>query len=490
MEGSALSAFQEFDLPTGAHLGEEGSITAVWDGSQFIIDDLGESWWSSAKLFWRYGYSPVTTRSLVNDLKNKFLQLYDSKWLHPRKNHNETTSGFPWKSIEQMASKLDFDDALGTTAQTWFYGKGVSQLFIQELIEAATRVNYGQNTDSIHALGGGVSLAASGATGVRGGNFRIFEEMIMRSNARVHFGEQGEVTGIVKFKSMDEAFAAGKISAEEYQVASQSTTASSPKWWIGTAAGTGGLYDAVLIGAPWHTSGITLVNTETVIPVNPYVHLYVTVLATNASHPNPVYFGRTKGSDVPTTILTSYEAVRKQNNKQQQQQGKTISSKAQHSRWWQLWPRKISNTAKQVQLDFTSLSYMSKLPSRPESQSAEHLVKIFSLSHLSDDQLDEIMGPNTTSWIYRQEWDAYPELVPTSEFPAIQPDGGLYYINALEMMISTMETSTVASRNVVAGLLEKWHGLDFVVGGKECEFSEQDGADRRPGWDGWGCNAA
>lgn len=57
---------KDFDLPTDAKLDEDGSITAIWDGQQFVIEDLSDGWWSSTKLFWRYGYSPVTTRSVVN----------------------------------------------------------------------------------------------------------------------------------------------------------------------------------------------------------------------------------------------------------------------------------------------------------------------------------------------------------------------------------------------------------------------------------------
>lgn len=60
-----VRAAKDFNLPTDAHLDEEGSITAVWDGQQFVVEDLSGGWWGSARLFWRYGYAPVTTRSLV-----------------------------------------------------------------------------------------------------------------------------------------------------------------------------------------------------------------------------------------------------------------------------------------------------------------------------------------------------------------------------------------------------------------------------------------
>jgi prenylcysteine oxidase/farnesylcysteine lyase len=40
--------------------------------------------------------------------------------------------------------------------------------------------------DQIHGLGAGVSMATSGAHAVRGGNWRIFKEMLDESMAQVY----------------------------------------------------------------------------------------------------------------------------------------------------------------------------------------------------------------------------------------------------------------------------------------------------------------
>ncbi|CAO1636851.1 unnamed protein product [Sympodiomycopsis kandeliae] len=519
-----------FNLPASAKLGESDATTAIWDGKDFLLDDLSGNWWSSAKIFWRYGYSPITVSNVVSDLTKKFLQLYDPKFLHDIKAKNDnktnstTKSGYPWDSIESLADELDFSAPASTDADTWFYGKGVSRLFIREVIEAATRVNYAQNTEQIHGLGGGVSLAATGAAGIKGGNFRVFQEMLDRSGATLHSGDHGEVTGIVKFKSRQDAIASGKISSSQDV---WPASVQGPKWWVGTSAGTGGLYDAVLIGAPWHSSGITLMGTESVIPINKYVHLYVTLVATNASHPDPTYFGRGKGSAIAKTIMTSYNAVRTQSNHGGGGGGGSdddddqilnvdsgISNKMaleeDGGKWYWLYDlarlfgrssdhrqRPFASPSKAPKLDFLSLNYISNLGPRrtdssPPSVNArdDHLVKIFSLEPLSDVQLEQIIGQDSIGWIHRQEWDSYPELHPTRTFPPIRPDQGLYYINAMEPLVSTMETSTVASRNAVALLLEHWYGLEFITG-SNCNF-EAFTADNdvREGWDGWGCNAA
>lgn len=323
----------------------------------------------------------------------------------------------------------------------------------------------------------------------------------MRSNARLHLAEHGEVTGVVRFANFAEAVAAGKAPATGGDEVQREDAA---KWWVGTAAGTGGLYDAVLVATPWHNAGITLMNTEAVIPVDKYVHLHVTLLATNASHPKAKYFGRTEGSDVPTSILTTYEAVRRAEQKRErdgdggdgEEDGPITPSRS----WRSLLSRRSRQAAamKSPKLDFNSLSYLAKLPPRRPSSSQEHLVKIFSPSRLSDEQLDELFGLERIGWTYRQEWDAYPELRPRrsdgedgGDFAAVEPDEGLIYLNAMEPLVSTMETSTVSSRNAVALLLSKWYGQEFVVGNK-CSWREEadDDDDAKEGWDGWGCQAA
>jgi prenylcysteine oxidase/farnesylcysteine lyase len=42
-----------------------------------------------------------------------------------------------------------------------------------------------QNVDKIHALGGAISMAANGASGVAAGNFLIFEQFLENSTAKV-----------------------------------------------------------------------------------------------------------------------------------------------------------------------------------------------------------------------------------------------------------------------------------------------------------------
>ena len=80
------------------------------------------------------------------------------------------------------------------------------------------------------------------------------------------------------------------------------------------------------------------------------------------------------------------------------------------------------------------------------------------------------------------EWDAYPVLPPTDTFPPIKLAKGFYYVNAFEpyallysqqrrrkanhyiifdRFISTMETETISSRNVVELLMQEEYGASI-----------------------------
>lgn len=72
----------------------------------------------------------------------------------------------------------------------------------------------------------------------------------------------------IKFTSPAEAIAAGKLSSKHEMTRrwlaesahGEGKGKAEPKWWLGTRSGFGDLYDAVLIGTPWHNAGITLLN--------------------------------------------------------------------------------------------------------------------------------------------------------------------------------------------------------------------------------------
>jgi prenylcysteine oxidase/farnesylcysteine lyase len=91
-----------------------------------------------------------------------------------------------WSNISDLVETFGWSQVLNSTAVDFFAGQGVSDKYIFEVIQAATRVNYDQNTDEINGLSGAVSMAASGASDIEGGNYQIFEQFLKHSGAHVH----------------------------------------------------------------------------------------------------------------------------------------------------------------------------------------------------------------------------------------------------------------------------------------------------------------
>ena len=143
------------------------------------------------------------------------------------------------------------------------------------------------------------------------------------------------------------------------------------------------------------------------IPQQPYVRLHVTMLTTTSSMPDPTYFSLSSTSKTPRMILTTYAGVRKG--------GKGP--------------------------EFNSLSYHGLV------REGEWAVKIFSAQPISDEWLQKVFF-GQVGWVHRKEvsstcssvswvkafrqWDSYPVLSPTSSFPPIRLEGGLFYVNAFE----------------------------------------------------------
>ncbi|KAG1825546.1 Prenylcysteine lyase-domain-containing protein [Suillus subaureus] len=401
-----MRASKEFNLTLTA-FEDDDSNTGIWDGQNFVLvmesGSYLKSWWATLKVLWRYGYTaPTRTKAIVQSVIDRFLGFYTPE--SPR-----------WDDISVFSERFQWVSMTNQTASDFLEGNGVAPLFARELVEAATRVNYGQNVDKIHALGGAASMAASGASGVVTGNFRIFEQFLENSTANVFLN-----TNVKEIKRKS----------------------GTSLWTVYTSAGSQ-IYQGVILAAPFHQTDIILPSDlAELIPPQPYVNLHVTLLTTRSEHPRPEYFGLTSNAQVPPTILTTYEGARAGG------------------------VRKVDGAAGDAVTD-------------PEST-----VKIFSEDRVTDEWLETVFG--NVSWVYRKLWQAYPVLPPTSEFPPVKLDQGFYYVNAFEPFISTMETETLASRNVVDLLLHEEFGTGIcgaLLSGTENATQTAAPADFVLGWD-------
>ncbi|KAJ6501653.1 Prenylcysteine lyase-domain-containing protein [Mycena vitilis] len=394
-------AVDEFNLTRRDFRDENG--LGIWDGEKLLFTASGGwwTWWDSAKALFRYGFhSPRRTQAVVDDMINKFLTLYSPE--APK-----------WDNLTHLSSQLGWAELVSQTTSEYLKGEGISNLFISELVEASTRVNYGQNADEIHALEGACSLAPTGASAVQDGNFQIFEQFLERSQANVYLN--------TSVKSI-----------------SQTT---SGQWELKSDRGSE-TYKAVILAAPWHSTKIQVsAEISSRIPPQPYVHLHVTLLTTTAPSVPPQSFSLSPSTKIPPMLLTTFEGAR--------------------------------NGGKEP--EFNSLSYHGRV------SQGEWVVKIFSKARVSDEWLSKTFD-GKVGWVHRKEWDAYPVLPPTTSFPDVKLATGFYYVNSFEPFISTMETQTLASRNIV-DLLLKESFQSGICGPAELAVNVTDKEDYVYGWD-------
>lgn len=368
----------------------------------------------------RYGRSPFTVRSLVQKTVADFVSLYSPEFV----------SRGAFTSVSNFTAITGLQEPASLYADEFFGKQGVADLFTNEIISAATQVNYGTPIDRLHGVGALVSLAATGAVSVRGGSRQIFENFVGRSGARLRLGENARVQSILKL----DAPRSGRA-----------------QWVVRTASGVGsGTYDvrssclapfrrltfvcaqAVILAAPFHQTGIQMVNSlaPSRIPKQPYVPLYVSFVMTkyarstfafvnpltshslvSASAPRASYFGLPEKTVMPVEIFGTF----------------TTSSSCKPT--------------------FNSLNYLRALSPETSARLGEgtfHVVKMFSDRPLEAEMLDDLFGQGNVAKTVVKRWLAYPKLEPVTkedDFAPVRPDEGLYYPNSFERLISTMETA-------------------------------------------------
>ncbi|KAL5000203.1 Prenylcysteine lyase-domain-containing protein [Aspergillus recurvatus] len=398
----------------------------VWDGKEFVfLMEDSSSWWNIAKLLWRYGLAPVRAQNLMKNTVNKFLQLY-----------NEPL--FPFKSLTAAAASVGLLDATSTTGATFLEKNNVSPEFSRELVQASTRVNYGQNLPLIHGLESMVCLATDGAVAVEGGNWRIFDGMLKSAQANVQLNHT--VTSIIRNKDNTVTLNFKNGQSIKQQKAG---------------------FDEVVIAGPYQYSGINISPAPEHTPDSiPFHTLHVTLFS-SPHRLSSRYFNLKNPSDItPETILTTLPS------------GTDIGNSEEGvgpAGFWSI------STLRTVKAPPTSNS-----PEDPKSETKQYVYKIFSPTRPNEAFIRDILGleqpkikkagyitdlpKEDISWSYEKIWHPYPFLYPRVTFENSLLAPGIWYTGGIESFISTMETSALMGKNVAALMSQGW--LDEDEDGK------------------------
>lgn len=485
INGILVNATRDFELPVDERI--DGGTDAkyelgVWDGLDFVFyagassddddDDNGGSWkgklagwWDIAKLFWRYGLSPLRLRRLQQSVIGKFFAMY-----------NEDENGPITFDLTAFVRDEELLGVTGKTGSKFLWESGVSDKFAREIVQASSRVNYAQNLYDFHGLETMVCMSTEGAMSIRGGNWQIFDRMVKYSGAEVLLNTT--VTGLtthdvgisqVSFKSSlpdDRDDEPGYIPPTEHRI-----------------------FDRVIMAHPQAPSILDIAP-----PANPpfeepeYVNLYVT-LFTTPYRPHPDFFDLKDPSQIPNTILTTLPPDLDPSLLHRGPSSLGLTPFWSLSTIRALNPSTDSSslipdylTSGHIPADSLALNttqYLYKIFS-PRPILAHHLVWLFGWDY------DDLTGPITTgtkeefpslsalpkshlTWHYTKLWQSYPYLPPRTTFEGWDVyaeeenekyHGKVWRTDPMEVFISTMETMALSGRNVARLVLDEIEGRE------------------------------
>ncbi|KAJ5808499.1 Prenylcysteine oxidase [Penicillium riverlandense] len=394
---------------------ESSDSIGIWDGESFVfaLKD-GSNWWNLAKLVWRYGLAPLKTQSLVKKVVGRFLHLYEEPL-------------FPFESLSEVAEMVGLLDVTSVTGEHFLGANGISELFAREIIQASTRVNYGQNLVLIHGLESMVCMATDGAIAVEGGNWRIFDGALKAAGAAVRVN-----TSVTAIQRDDEK---GIVQITSSSNSRKSHTED---------------FDEVVIAAPFQYSGISVSPSLPRPPDEiPFVNLYVTLFA-SPHRISPQFFGL-DGPDaqVPETILTTLP-----NGKSTSGFG---SEGAGPAGFWSISTLRTVTRSTRLEngSDVQQDHYVYKIFS-PERPTAQFIAQILGLEQTDLQKTIADLPRTDISWFHEKFWNPYPLLYPRVTFEETRLAPRVWYTGGIESFISTMETSALMGRNVATLMLQLW----------------------------------
>ncbi|OJJ78625.1 putative prenylcysteine lyase [Aspergillus glaucus CBS 516.65] len=396
---------------------ESDDSIGIWDGKEFVVTlQNTSSWWNIGKILWRYWLAPIKAQNLMKSTVKKFLSLYEEPM-------------FPFPSLSDAAEKVGLLNATASPGEDFLERNGISADFGREVIQASTRVNYGQNLPQIHGLETMVCMAAEGAVSIEGGNWRIFDGMLKSSSADVKLNTT--VTSIER-NNVDDTLTIKSVSEDHANKKQEHSN---------------NVFDEVVIAGPLQYSGIhispPLEHTPDEIP---YVTLHVTLFS-SPHKLSPQFFGLGPNEQTPETILTT---LPKETNLGTEKPG------AGPAGFWSI------SSLRTVTTENNERHYVYKIFS-PERLTGEFVAQVLGFQNSTAVNGESTIAdlPKTDiSWFHEKIWHPYPFLYPrvTFEEPNVAPN--LWYTGGIESFISTMETSSLMGKNVAALMVQSWKGQD------------------------------
>jgi prenylcysteine oxidase/farnesylcysteine lyase len=424
-----VNASRDFGLRTATrnvHDSENMPDLGIWDGKEFVFTTTDEGgWWDMAKLFWRYGYAPITTNSLMKKTVGQFSTMYDAPL-------------FPWKSLSQAVQDVQLTEVAGLTGEQFLQQKGVGEKFAREIIQASTRVNYASNLGMIHGVETMVCMAINGAMQIEGGNWNIFDRML-KSSSSISTHLNSTITKVSKQQdgTYNLTLSSGSIST----------------------------YDEVILASPLQFSKLNIDPAPNHTPDEiPYVRLHVTHFATPHKL-SPLAFNLPQTQQVPEAVLTTIPPNEPSANGTSHGSPGFFSISILKS-----LINPVSTVPRQ--------EYVYKIFTDRRVDAA-FLTKYLGME-ITDEEVEHGGDPEgNISWIHHKLFHSYPHEYPRVTFDEIKLDENLWYTSSIESFISTMETSALMGKNVARLIANGWEEE------KEREALKVQGGQEQEQLEGW-----
>lgn len=158
---------------------KEGSSLGLWDGTSFRFRSHDSKARTVMRLARRYGLSVARSRKFISTMLNSFAALYPKDGV-----------GQPWQpyqTVNQLFRRAP--EFLPLTKRSFLdvVREKFSTAYVEEMVAAITRVNYGQDPINMNGLSGSVAMAGAGGGlwAVREGNAQVVARLLRQTGARI-----------------------------------------------------------------------------------------------------------------------------------------------------------------------------------------------------------------------------------------------------------------------------------------------------------------
>ncbi|KAJ1990791.1 hypothetical protein H4R33_001600 [Dimargaris cristalligena] len=373
----------------------------VWNGTSFTYIRTGNNTIDNAEAVSRFGlYTMGQLNTFLQGYLQPFMGIYGISSIY--------------ESVQGLLSTLGLSSSTTQTGRESMNAiANLNEDYLANVVEIGCRVNYGQGLEELHSMGMAISMITSAAKiyQIGTGNQRIFEKLAQASEATIKLNTA--VTTITKIT--------GVGGGVQYTVATSGSSA------VAT-------FDAVVMASPPNTytdAPIVWNNInansyfKTLAPVVDYKTVHVTFVVGRV---NPSAFFNMPFPSMGLLPISIY----------------TPQSAVSRVPFTSLSINRVLTTSE----TFDICSAISGTPSDVDPYAIHTVTKLFSPTALTNAQLNQFYSFRL--WTYKTSFQAYPELVSRApeDFPPFTVDENLYFPNAFEPFVSTMETSIVSSKNI------------------------------------------